>query len=558
MNQHSPTRARIFLVALLSTVAIGLCAQSPEVFRETFEEFDSTRFRTKIPNQNTEVRDGALWTRGKSGGKYPPMVYLDVAGKDLEISFRYRHLQKGGMVWFFVDGDDGFGSVDHMLRVKLLRAGVQLQIDAHSLDPNHPDRQNNNRPADKVSGAYRLNEKFPQESVDLSANVWRKVRLSFNGDTVSISVDGRAWSKTLKHACFNAAKRKLLWMQNGGAKGVEIDDILIRESTAPTWSLGNSGVTNSIRGISAVDAKVCWFGTKTGVARTTDGGKNWMFTKIGGDELDFRDLHALDSKRCIAMSAGTGRASRIYLTSDGGKTWKLTHQNTEAKGFFNGFDFRDEQHGILAGDAVDGRLFLLATDDGGSSWHRVAKDTAPRMPEGEHAFAASGTHLTVNEAGHVWVASGGKVARVFHSPDWGKTWEAFDTPMISGEPSTGIFSISFQGTSGIAVGGDYKKESEGIDNLIRSTNGGESWQLDTKKKETAPFPFRSCIGHVDAKTLIAVGPSGTDISRDGGLTWQALPGNGGFHTFSIAANTVWAAGANGRVGYLRLSGGSER
>ena len=93
-------------------------------FSETFEDFDPTRFQTKIPNKNTEVRNGVLWTRGESGGKYPPMVYLGVDGKDVDISFRYRHLENGGMVWFFVDGDDGFGGVDHMLRVKLNRTGV--------------------------------------------------------------------------------------------------------------------------------------------------------------------------------------------------------------------------------------------------------------------------------------------------------------------------------------------------------------------------------------------------------------------------------------------------
>ncbi len=160
------------------------------------------------------------------------MVYLGVEGNDLEISFRYRHLEDGGMVWFFVDGDDGFGSVDHMLRVKLNRNGVQLQIDAHSLDPNHPDRQNNGRPADKVSGAYRLNKKLPQEDIDLSDNVWRQVKLVFHGDTVTISVDGEAWSTTTKDSCFNAAKRKLLWMQKGGEKGIEIDDIKVTEATS--------------------------------------------------------------------------------------------------------------------------------------------------------------------------------------------------------------------------------------------------------------------------------------------------------------------------------------
>ncbi|MDA0813297.1 MAG: hypothetical protein O3C21_13030 [Verrucomicrobia bacterium] len=31
-------------------------------------------------------------------------------------------------------------------------------------------------------------------------------------------------------------------------------------------------------------------------------------------------------------------------------------------------------------------------------------------------------------------------------------------------------------------------------------------------------------------------------------TWQALPGEGCFHTLSIAGDVVWAAGADGRVG----------
>ena len=192
----------------------------------------SSFFLTEIPNENTEVRDGVLWTRGESGGKYPPLVYLGVDGKDLTVSFRYRHLEQGGMVWFFVDGGDGYGSVDHMLRVKLMRTGVQLQIDSHSLDPNHPDRQNNSRPADKVSGAYRLNTKYPRDSIDLTKNIWHDVRIQFSGETVIITLDEKKWKKTLRHVCFDQKKRKVLWMQNGGEKGVELDDIHVTQTMA--------------------------------------------------------------------------------------------------------------------------------------------------------------------------------------------------------------------------------------------------------------------------------------------------------------------------------------
>ena len=85
------------------------CGQQSTIHEQFSAESLASSFLTDIPNKNTEVRDGVLWTRGESGGKYPPLVYLGVGGKDLTISFRYRHLEQGGMVWFFVDGDDGDG-----------------------------------------------------------------------------------------------------------------------------------------------------------------------------------------------------------------------------------------------------------------------------------------------------------------------------------------------------------------------------------------------------------------------------------------------------------------
>lgn len=222
----------ITIVALLFTLFTSHSpADTPLVpIHETFgPDFDAKHFSTPIPNKNTEVRDGVLWTRGSSGGKYPPMVYMPVAGKDIIISFRFRHVGDGGFIWFFVDGEDGFGGEDHMLRVKLLRDSVHLEVDAHSKDEHHPLRQNN-RPADKVSGAYRLNEHLPLEPVDLKRNDWHEVQLTFQAEEVTVSIDQALWSKTLCRPNFNAGKRKLLWMQSGGEEGIELDDVRVTET----------------------------------------------------------------------------------------------------------------------------------------------------------------------------------------------------------------------------------------------------------------------------------------------------------------------------------------
>ena len=63
------------------------------------------------------------------------------------------------------------------------------------------------------------------------------------------------------------------------------------------------------------------------------------------------------------------------------------------KAFFDGFDFWDEKNGILISDAIDDKLYLLATEDGGESWNRVGAETLPPLEEGEYGFAASGTGI---------------------------------------------------------------------------------------------------------------------------------------------------------------------
>lgn len=219
-----------FLPAVLLLLTSLATAAEPFTFSETFDApFDASRFTTLIPNKNTTVRDGVLVTRGESGGKYPPMVYLPVAGADLGISFRYRHTGEGGWLWFFVDGDDGFGSIDHLLRVKLLRHAVELQVDGHTKDPGHPLRQKNGRPADPVSGAWRTNEILPATKLDLSGTGWHEVKLVFSGETVKVSIDDTAWTETLSRPGFREQKRKLLWMQNAGKDTIEIDGIRVQE-----------------------------------------------------------------------------------------------------------------------------------------------------------------------------------------------------------------------------------------------------------------------------------------------------------------------------------------
>src|SRR5438309_9198602 len=100
----------------------------------------------------------------------------------------------------------------------------------------------------------------------------------------------------------------------------------------------------------------------------------------------------------------------------------------------------------------------------------------PAALSGEAAFAASGTSIIVAGADHVWIATGGSAARVFHSSDRGMTWSAAATPIVSGSPSSGIFSIHANTAQNLViVGGDYQKENESSANFATSIDVGRTW-----------------------------------------------------------------------------------
>lgn len=319
---------------------------------------------------------------------------------------------------------------------------------------------------------------------------------------------------------------------------------------SPYWEQQKLGRSASIRGLSAVDEQNAWLsGSQNTIARTTDGGRTWrLLPSPGPDTLDFRDIEAFDSLRAVVMSAGPGSLSRVYRTGDGGRSWQLMLQNPDSAGFFNGIAFWNEQNGLLTGDPVDGSLVIMRTGDGGRSWQRVPAASIPPVDPMEYGFAASGSHITTAADSLAWIGTGGRTARVFRSTDRGRSWSVTSTPMISGDSSTGIFSIAFlNDQQGVAVGGDYARPTQIRDNIMSSSDGGRSWRL----VEGHQVAYRSCVRKIEGRFL-ACGPSGSDISYDLGRTWRRIDTTA-YHVIAVgdSREAVWTAGPEGIVAKIR-------
>ncbi|MDX2036756.1 MAG: hypothetical protein SFX72_08895 [Isosphaeraceae bacterium] len=225
--------------------------------------------------------------------------------------------------------------------------------------------------------------------------------------------------------------------------------------------------------------------------------------------------------------------------------------NLEERGFLDAMAFWDDGRGIVLGDPVDGRFQILLTEDGGRRWTPLDPAGMPAALPHESAFAASGTCVCVAGDGRAWFGiGGGGQARVFSTVDGGRNWRASTTPIDASNESSGIFSISFDGEGrvGLAVGGDYKLAERAVRSIAKTSDGGRTWSAEGL---SSPLGYRSAVTRLSKDTWLVVGPSGSDLTVDGGASWRSVDRTS-FDSVSVAGSTVWVSGERGGVARRRI------
>jgi hypothetical protein len=346
------------------------------------------------------------------------------------------------------------------------------------------------------------------------------------------------------------------------------------------WQMQDAGTTASLRGIDAVSTRVVWASGSAGtVLRTTDGGAHWQKCSVpdadkDGATLDFRGVQAWSADSAVVMASGPGEKSRLYRTDDGGRTWKLEFANPDAPGgFFDSFWFNGP-HGIVVGDAVNGKMTVFLSENSGKTWKRDAH-AGLAVKEGQTAaFAASNRSIAIGNARFARAfATGGKGGAVFFSrpftaeegkhgliDKWVRKepgWRVSKMPLAGGCDSAGAFAAAFrypvtigsceacgfdENSLFVAVGGDYTKPEETAGTAGWSGDGGWTWTAAVKP----PHGYRSSVDWSPALQMwVTVGTNGSDWSHDDGKTWTSLD-DGKWNAVSLP----FAVGPGGRIGRL--------
>ena len=228
------------------------------------------------------------------------------------------------------------------------------------------------------------------------------------------------------------------------------------------------------------------------------------------------------------------------------KNGKVVYKEIHPKVFYDSMEFWNENEGIAVGDFTENCISIIITRDGGNNWNKLDCTVFNQIIEGEGFFAASDTNISII-GNKTWIASGGKNSRVYFSNDKGRTWEIFNTPVLQGESTTGIFSMDFYDqNNGYAIGGDYTKPEIDSLNKIFTVDGGKTWK--TIADNMSPG-YRSCLQYFpksNGKKILVVGYKGIDYSNDYGNTWRNFSDES-YYTFRFLNDSIAFAAGKGKI-----------
>jgi len=310
-----------------------------------------------------------------------------------------------------------------------------------------------------------------------------------------------------------------------------------------TWEFQASGTTENLHEIFLYDNLTLWIIGSSGCILFTENGGNSWTSQLSGTHFYLKEICFTDSLKGWVLgyqSDGWSYISNILYTYDGGQNWNTiwnTVYNDTTISLLS-IQFLNDTTGWGVGNIMVDSIpqsAILKTNDAGTTWE-ISPDLIFNFP-------ACGFHdIYFSDFDNGWIVGGCQTGEVIlHTADGGDTWVT-----QYNNSSINFNSVYFiDNETGWAVGGSFVAYP-GFPSIVRTTNGGDTWQLATIPYY--PNCSLSSIYFSDIDNGWAVGGIGLILkSDDGGLNW--LPQSEG--TTDIPLNDIcfvdslygWATGS---------------
>ncbi|QBO57019.1 WD40/YVTN/BNR-like repeat-containing protein [Chryseobacterium salivictor] len=299
----------------------------------------------------------------------------------------------------------------------------------------------------------------------------------------------------------------------------------------------------SIRALQIYDGKVWYSGTdsKFGYVSLKDSADKKQI-RLSGENLQFRTLaqnHAYFYCINIESPAYFFRIDKSTMKPE------VVHTDSAKNAFYDALHFHGNYFYTFSDPEENLKLkFARFTGNVNFNINYLNKELLD-LKKGEAAFAASNTNIASSKK-NIWIATGGMASRIIKMNLKTGKIQLYETPFIQGTSSQGIYSIDFYDQNfGIAVGGDYTKQAENINNIATTYDGGKTWQIQASGKNGG---YKTCVKFrpkSKGKDMIAVGDQNIEFSDDYGKTWKTISEEKGLYVCEWTdENTAVFAGKN--------------
>lgn len=278
-----------------------------------------------------------------------------------------------------------------------------------------------------------------------------------------------------------------------------------------------------------------------GLFRTTDGGRNWNMIDVFYTQ--FRAIEFLNDGT-TGIAGTLNNIGTVFHTTDSGKSWndisqQIPDTNTLGTRRICGLThWGDNFYGVGWWGAKQARFYKSA--DKGVSWQTVYIDT-------NLATSLVDVHFTSADTGFVTGTRENKnkpsASVILKTTDRGNSWnEVFSDTVLSGL----VWKIQFV-TDDYAVGAIQNLFFRDSVNMVRSKNGGSSWEIIPVGNKSGTLnrggSTQACGFATPAKGWVGGYYDGIFETTDSGKTWSYINFGSRFNRiFVIDSNHVFAGG----------------
>ena len=262
---------------------------------------------------------------------------------------------------------------------------------------------------------------------------------------------GETWIEQLYTDADNFYSIKFNNHQDGFVVG-SFGRIYFTTDSGNTWKLKKMKYDDqTLYDISIKNSNYFIVGESGVMYKSTDYGNSWTSLDVIGFN-SFKDIQFINNK--IGWMIGTSDSAVIYKTVDGGINWEVKYS------YYGGIDalyFLDAVNGWVVGDWG----FIYLTEDGGETWKKVP------LPD---YLWCNDIEMFSNGTGFMTAPSS---AIAYKTTDFGRTWNRMTFPVSI---DYGFHSLFFTDEkNGWIVSKEWLTQNHKI---LRTTNAGEIWQVE--------------------------------------------------------------------------------